>query len=113
MRRQGEAAESEPEELWNDDISKGHGETIVRVDYSEEGTDTDENDFVPGAEVNENEDYEADSLWNSEIYEGRTEGGKPVTDFEDELNELPPEPAEDEPLWDEAFLQAEGKCGGA
>ena len=105
-----EAAESEPEELWNDDISKGHGETIVRVDYSEEGTDTDENDFVPGAEVNENEDYEADSLWNSEIYEGRTEGGKPVTDFEDELNELPPEPAEDEPLWDEAFYRQRGNA---
>ena len=98
-------AESEPEKLWSDDISKGHGESIERVDYSEEGTDTDENDFVPGSEENENADYSADSLWNSEIYKGRTDDGKPVTDFEDEMSDAMPEEPYDGSLWSEEFYR--------
>ncbi len=98
-------AESEPEDLWSDDISKGHGESIERVDYSEEGTDTDEHDFVPGSEENENADYSADSLWNSEIYKGRTDDGKPVADFEDEMSDAMPEEPDDGPLWSEEFYK--------
>lgn len=98
------AAESEPEELWNDNISKGHGEEIQRVDYSVEGSDIDENDHVG---VNENADYGADSLWNREIYNGN----EPITDYGDE-NDAPirTEDAEDEPLWDKEFYESRGKA---
>ena len=99
-----EAAESEPEQLWNDNISKGHGEEIQRVDYSAAGSDIDEHDHVT---ANENEAYGADSLWNKEIYNGK----EPITDYGDE-NDAPirTDDTEDEPLWDKSFYESRGKA---
>lgn len=99
------AKDSVPEEMWSGELSKGRGEEIVRVDYSAEGPDTDENDFMPDSDKNnDNEAYGAGSLWNPEIYKGRTADGKPITEFDDEERELPPEP-EDGGLWDESLYQ--------
>ncbi len=98
-----QAAESVPEEMWSDKLSKGRGGEIERVDYGEEGADTDENDFVPGsAAENKNLAYGSDSLWDPQIYKGRTADGLPVTEFDDE-EYVPPSETETEPLWDESM----------
>lgn len=100
--------EKVPEELWNENISKGRGGVIERVDYTKEGTDLDEKDFDPTKEYNENIDYDTDSLWNAEIYKGRTADGKPITDFEYEENEAPPQ-QENEPIWNKDFYKGKDR----
>ena len=100
--------EKEPEQLWNENISKGRGETIERVDYTKEGTDLDETDFNPTKEHNDNTDYDSDSLWNKEIYRGRTADGKPITDFGYEENEVLPQ-EDDEPIWNKDFYKGKDK----
>lgn len=100
--------EKVPDELWNENISKGRGGVIERVDYTKEGTDLDETDFDPMKEHNENIGYDSDSLWNSEIYIGRTADGKPITDFDYEDNEDPPQ-EEDEPIWSKDFYKGKNK----
>lgn len=99
------AAESAPEKMWNEDFTKGKGESFERVDFSMIDEDIDENDYIKSVEEeNKNKDYGSDSLWNKEIYRGRTEGDKPITDFSYEENEIPPQAedtAEEESLWSE------------
>lgn len=102
---QRKAAESAPEKMWNEDFTKGKGESFKRVDFSMIDEDIDENDYIQSVEAeNKNKDYDSDSLWNKEIYRGRTEGDKPITDFSYEENEMPPQiedTEDDEPLWSE------------
>lgn len=100
--------EKEPEQLWSENISKGRGEAIERVDYTKEGTDLDETDFNPVKEYNDNTDYDSDSLWNKDIYRGRTADGKPITDFEYEENEVMPQ-EDDEPIWNKDFYKGKDK----
>ena len=99
------AAESAPEKMWNEDFTKGKGESFERVDFSMIDEDIDENDYIKSVEEeNKNKDYGSDSLWNKEIYRGRTEGDKPITDFSYEENEIPSQAedtAEEESLWSE------------
>lgn len=98
------AAESAPENMWNEDFTKGKGESFERVDFSMIDEDIDDTDYISSREENKNKDYGSDSLWNKEIYRGRTEGDKPITDFSYEEDEKPPqldEDISDEPLWSE------------
>lgn len=108
------AAESVPENMWNDDFTKGKGESFERIDYSSVDSDLDEHDYHPDSEFeNKNKDYSSDALWNKEIYRGRTEGDKPITDFGDEDDK----PAEinvddnfdDEPLWSKDMYRGNDK----
>ncbi len=101
-----EMEEEEDVPLW-EGMYKGRGERILFKDPDDPEYDIDRGDFIAGEDMSEAlEDYSADSLWNTDIYRGRTRDGVPVDDYDDEPEDIPDffevhdyEGSEDEPLW--------------
>lgn len=80
-----ENLEEIPDELWRD-FKRGDGSEIEYKVPENPEDDYDENDRVAANNVNPHEAYEADSLWENEIYKGKEK----VEQFDDEV--IPPPP---------------------
>ena len=72
-----------PESVWDAKLIKGKGEYVDKVIPENPDHDIDEGDYdyEKEREYNPNEDYDADSLWNTEIYKGRTDGDVPIRNY--------------------------------
>lgn len=98
-------------------MTKGHGERVERVDAVDMDNDLTEGDFNAFAaakeEYEQNMRYSGESLWSSKIYAGRTEDGKPVTEYDEEdMREAPAQQMQNDydadtvnSLWDSAIYQ--------
>ncbi len=83
-------AESDYEGIWDSDMTKGRGESVLRFTAPDPENDIDDGDYVADdITPNTNEEYSVDRLWNEDIYRGRTDDGKPIDDYADEIDELP------------------------
>lgn len=83
-----ELADSMPESVVDMNISKGRGENINFVEIDDIDNDITDGDFNAHDEAmrefNENKQYSGDALWNSAIYNGRTDDNKPVPELDEE-----------------------------
>ncbi len=113
-----EKEKSEPDGVWDDAMVKGKGNAVEFTDGDELFDETvdyesfDEYEPEPTA-ASVYDDYDPDSLWNADIYKGRTKDEKPIYDYDDEPEEMFEvieasvykdddigDDGETEPLWD-------------
>lgn len=65
-----------PEEIWDRKMTKGHGDKIV---YN---TDVSEEEEIENSNIN----YSSSSLWEKDIYKGRTPENSPITQYKEALD---------------------------
>ncbi len=101
--------ESMPDKVWDDGFVKGKGEEVIHVEPENPDRDITEGDFDYAQQVRDDMadsmNYDSGALWNPEIYNGRTEDGKPVLDFDDTVPAPPEQYDEAQPLWSEELYK--------
>ncbi len=108
-----EEIENASEALWDEGMTKGRGERIDTVEFDDIDADLSEGDFVAGVGTERDIDnYDTDELWEKGIYKGRTQGDKPIDNYDDEPEDMPDffavnhyEGEEEETLWSEDMHQ--------
>ena len=118
-----ESKKVELRDIWNEGMVKGSGESVElakdddelfdeTVDYeSFKDFEVESTADVTAASVYD--DYDADSLWNKDIYKGRTRGEMPIYDYDDEPEEMyevmqasdDADDDENEPIWDSSLYR--------
>ena len=105
--------EETTEPLWDENMVKGKGVEIERVEIEDIDADLSEGDFIAGVGTERDIDnYDTDALWDKKIYQGR----KVAINYDDEPDEMPDffavnhyEGEENELLWSEEMHQGKKK----
>ena len=114
------------DDVWDKSMVKGRGNAVEFADDDElfddsidyenfEDFDNTEEDSIASSVY---DDYDPDSLWNPDIYKGRTKDEKPIYDYDDEPEEMQDvidasfaqedEDASEESLWDAESYRGRG-----